>query len=338
MIRLPILASCALAATCAAGLHAQNAAAPQCPGGRDDTEGIAISSSLAAHPRRAADIIDSVLVAGGYEIQVAPPGEGAWRIAPRFDFVEGLTETLMEEMEHPGVQLLVSTEARGDSVHVEVAVHTICTTLRLGEPDETAESSVELVHAVMFVSQLEERAEALREAGVDMAAPVERGGKYSLHVPEEVAGFRRTARHDYEDPAAGVMVRYAREDGSTVDIYVYPGAPPACDAACGAEVVNEEVDGFIRGFPELVRRGYFEEMRVTGDEVLPVPPGAAWVFGRHLTLAVQLEGKAEESQYYLFAFPGYNVKVRATFPPAQMTDAVRAFVDALLPLMASDGA
>jgi hypothetical protein len=51
---------------------------------------------------------------------------------------------------------------------------------------------------------------------------------------------------------------------------------------------------------------------------------------------VRRSGQEQESQYYLFAFPGYKVKVRATFPPsAEMAAAVQAFVDALLPAMVS---
>jgi hypothetical protein len=333
MPRLPLLAAFAPALLLASALSAQNA--PQsCPGGRDDSHGMVMTARLAAHPSRAGEMMDSVLAQAGYIVRSTPPGEGEWGIAPRFTFVEGLNPAAMSGVAHPGVQLSVSAHARGDSTEVEVGANTLCRTMRDGRADEEAETAIELVHAMMVISALTERAEALESAGTDLAAPVERRPRYSLSAPDEVASFRRISRHDYDDPAAGVNMRYGRDDGSYIDLYVYPGTPPECDAACGARHVNEEADGFITDIPEIVQRGYYGRMKVTADETLPVPPGAPWLFGRHMTMEVEVRGETQESQYYLFAFPGYKVKLRATVPPsAEMTAAVRAFADALLPAM-----
>jgi hypothetical protein len=324
-----------LAALAAGGLNAQS-----CPGGRDDGEGVQVSSSIAAHPTRAAEIVDSVLAKSGYGVRSAPAGTGEWIVEPRFTFAQGLNPARMSGVEHPGVQLSVRSRAAGDSAEILVGVHTVCNTMRDGKVDEEAESAIELTHALMVVSALTERVKALQAAGTDLAASVERADRgddrRALSVPEQVGEYRMIGQHDYDDPAAGVNVRYGRDDGSYVDVYVYPGAPPECDAACGARYVNEEVDGFIGEFDEMVRRGYYERMKVASDETLPAPAGAPWVFGRHMVMDVELRGQAQQSQYYLFAYPGYKVKVRATFPPdAETTAGVRAFVDALLPLVVS---
>ncbi len=333
MIRLFLPSTCVLGTLLAAGLHAQDA---PCPGGRDDTEGLQVSSTLAAHPSRVADIVDSVLVAQGYAVRASPAGAGTWNVSPITTFVEGLREEVMEGLAHPGVQVGIRTEARGDSVDVFIGANTVCATLRNGTRDDDAETALEIVHTAMLVGGIKERAKALDSAGVDLAAAVERAEPHRLTAPDAVAGFRRIGRRDYDDPAAGVSIRYGREDGRYVDIYVYPGTPRGCDAACGARYVNEEADGFIRDFPELVRRGYYGRMDVRADETVPVPPGAPWLFGRHLAMEVEANGAVQASHYYLFAFPGYKVKVRATYPPsADMTAAVQAFVDALLPAMAS---
>jgi hypothetical protein len=335
MIRLAALSACALATVLAAGLHAQER---PCPGGPDDTEGLEISSTVAAHPSRVADIIDSVLVAQGYAIRSSPAGAGTWNLSPITTFVGGLREEVMQGLVHPGVQMRVRTEARGDSVDVSVLASTVCATLRNGQRDDDAETALEMVHTLMLSSGIEKRAEALQTAGVDLAAAVARSEPTRLTAPDEIAGFRRIGRRDFDDPAAGVSMRYGRDDRSYVDIYVYPGAPRDCDAACGARSVNEEADGFIRGFPDLVRAGYYRRMDVRADETVPVPAGAPWLFGRHLVMDVEANGAAQVSHYYLFAFPGYKVKVRATFPPsAKMTAAVQAFVDALLPAMTRGG-
>lgn len=338
MTRRIILSAPALALLLAGGLHAQD---PSCPRGRDDGTGISMSVSLAAHPTRAAQMVDSVLAQAGYIVRSSPAGEGEWEVAPRFSFVEGLNPATMSGVDHPGVRLSVSAQARGDSVWIEVGAHTVCRTIRAGKTDEQAESGIELVHAMMVVSALTERVEALEEKGTDLSAAVERSGGDAgdndgpgIRIPQEVGAFRVIGQHRYDDPAAGVNIRYGKEDDSYVDVYLYPGTPPECDAACGARYVNEEVDGFIGDFDEMVRRGYYERMKLTSDETLPVPAGAPWLFGRHLVMDLQLRGQAQESHYYLFAFPGFKVKARATFSPdAAMGGEVRAFVDALLPLL-----
>jgi hypothetical protein len=335
MIRLLPASLGALATLLAAGLHAQDPPR-ECPAGRSEADGVVVTSPMAAHPSRAAAIVDSALIGGGYAIRSSPAGEGEWNISPRYTFVEGLEPEVMEGMPHPGVQLGVTSSVRGDSTVLEVGARVLCNPVRNGVREDEMATAVAAAHAIMLVGAIDEREKALREAGVDLAAAVERRAPYQIQAPDEVAGFRRVSRHDYEDPAAGVQIRYGREDESYVDLYVYPGTPPACDAACGAEYVNGEADGFVRDIPEMVRRGYYGRMQVRTDEVVPVPAGAPWLFGRHLVMDVELRGEAQESQYYLFAFPGYKVKVRATFPTsAKRTAAVQAFVDALLPAMVS---
>lgn len=335
MRRLPLCSALALHALFAAGLHAQDR---PCPGGRDDGDGIEIRTTLAAHPSRVADIVDSALVAQGYAIRASPAGAGAWNLSPTYTFVEGLREEITRETVHPGVQLQVWSTTRGDSVDVTVAASTVCATLRDGRRDDEVEATLELLHAGMLAAGIEERAEALDAAGVDLAASVERAEPRRVTAPEAVAGFRRTGRRDYDDPAAGVSLRYSRNDGRFVDVYVYPGTPPGCDAACAARAVNAEAEGFVRDFPELVRRGHYRRMDVRADEALPAPAGAAWLAGRHLTMEVEANGAVQASHYYLFAFPGYQVKVRATFPPsAEMAGAVQAFVDTLLTAMTDGG-
>ncbi|HEV3052701.1 MAG TPA: hypothetical protein VGX50_20475, partial [Longimicrobium sp.] len=154
----------------------------------------------------------------------------------------------------------------------------------------------------------------------------------SLQAPEEVAGFHIVGRHDYPDPAYGTNIRYGRDrDERYVDIYVYPGVPvnSACDAACA---VNTEADGFIQGIPELLRAGHYESLELTADERLRPGPGAPWAYGRHLTFRGRLRGQPVESRYYLYSFPGFVLKVRATYPPgsADARADVQPFVDDLL--------
>lgn len=338
MIRLLPASACACALLLTATLSAQQT----CPGGRDDSEGFVVSSAFAAHPTRVADVVDSVLAAAGYEVRQAPAGAGHWAVAPRFTFVDGLLPEAVDGVAHPGVQVRLRLAADADSARLEASAHTLCRTMRAGRVDEELETALELLSAGGLVAQVEERMEALAAAGTDLAAPVDRAvaeGGFSLTVPDAVGEFRMADREDFDDPRLGSSFRYARPDGLYLDLYVYPGPPAdaSCPQACAARRVDEEIDGFVQGIPEIVRRGYYRRLRVRDDERVSPPAGAAWRAGRHVTFdAVRGEGPEtpQESLFVLYAFPGYMVKVRATYPPsAEAREGVHAFVSALLPAL-----
>jgi hypothetical protein len=328
MIRPTHRFACGAALLLACGLRAQEA--PRCPAGPADEEGINISVTVGAHPTRVAAVVDSLLAAGGYQVRSSPEGAGRWSIVPRFTYGDDVRGEAWVVDPHPGVQVMVDAEAEADSTALRIAARSLCKVEGGGEMD--AGRMVEMLAAMQLAAGVTSTLDTLAAAGVDLAAAVERG-KATIQAPQDVAGFRIADFHEYDDPAAGVRVRYTRgKNDPYVDVFVYPGAPQGCDAACGARVVNEEVDGFRGDLPELVRRGYAERMEVRTDETLTPPAGAGWVFGRALEIDMRAGGQDLDSRYYLFAFPGYKIKLRATYPPSVETTAVvRAFVDALLP-------
>ncbi|WP_420128902.1 hypothetical protein [Longimicrobium sp.] len=317
---------CAAALLTAGHLSAQT---PGCRHGEADDSGMAVSVAVLAHPTRVAATLDSLLQVQGYAIGGSPEGLGRWNVQPRFTWLREVEEEDWHGDEHPGVQLSVETEARGDSTAVEVGARVLCKVPPAkGGPDDIG-TMVELLSASMLATGLPEALDSLRAAGVDPLTPVARE-RETVHAPEAVGKFRMVGRQDYPDPRLGSNVRYARDDGRYVDIYVYPGmrVDSACDAACA---VNTEADGFVAGFPELVRAGHFEEATVVRDERPQPGAGAPWAYGRHLTLKMRREGQVVDSHYYLYAFPGFLLKVRATFPPSSDTlRDVTAFVDELL--------
>jgi hypothetical protein len=228
----------------------------------------------------------------------------------------------------------VATEARGDSTAIELGARTLCKVPSAPDGPEDIGTMVELISATSIAAGLSEALASLRAAGVDPLTPVSRE-RERVQAPEVVGKFRTVGRHDYPDPRMGTNVRYARDDGRYVDIYVYPGVrvDSACDAACA---VDAEADGFVAGIPELVRAGHYEQMEMAGDERLQPGTGAPWAYGRHLRLKVRLEGEVKDSHYYLYSFPGFFLKVRATFPSsADPLRDVTAFVDELLRTLVS---
>lgn len=322
---LRILA-CAAALFTAATASAQNERG--CRRGPADGEGVEVNVAVAAHPTRVAAVLDSLLAAQGYALAHSPRGAGEWRVEPRFTWVQGGFDPEWTRKEHPGVQLSLSTAEAGDSTRVSAGARVLCRVPAADGDPVATETMLELMTGTLLVAGLTQHMDSLRASGGDPSTPVARGR--SVAYPAEVAGFRLEGRHDYPDPRYGVNLRYTRGGGAYVDVYVYPGVrvDAACDAACA---VGQEADGFVESLPELVRAGSYERMEVTGDQPLQPGAGAPWAFGRHVTLRVRRQGRTMDSQFYLYSFPGFMVKVRATYAPSDaMQRDVEAFVAELL--------
>lgn len=326
LAHLRILA-CVAAVFAAAPASAQNERG--CRRGPADGEGIIVNVAVAAHPTRVAAVLDSLLAAQGYTLIHSPRGAGEWRVEPRFGWIRDGLDPRVMQWEHPGVQLSLAAEEDGDSTRVTAGARALCRVpASPDDPSADPEALVELTTSGLLAAALVQQVDSLRASGVDLATPVARGR--SVAYPAEVAGFRLEGRHDYPDPRYGVNLRYTRGGGAYVDVYVYPGVrvDAACDAACA---VGQEADGFVSGLPELVRSGSYERMEVTGDRPLHPGAGAPWAFGRHVALRVRRQGRTMDSQFYLYSFPGFMVKVRATYAPSDaMQRDVEAFVAELL--------
>lgn len=325
--------ACAAAFFAAGTLAAQTSA---CRHGEADEQGIVVSMSVLAHPTRVAAMLDSLLRVQGYSVGESPQALGRWDVEPRFSWLPEVEEEDWHGEEHPGVQVSVQTEARGDSTAIELGARTLCKVPPVKSGPEDMGTMVELLSTTTLAAGVSETLDSLRAAGVDPLTPVSRERR-SVQAPQEVAGFRTVGRHDYPDRRLGTTVRYVGPNDLVVDIFVYAGVQvdSACDAACA---VTSEADGFVASFPELVQAGRFEQVDLAGDERLQPTPGATWAYGRHLRLRVRMQGEVMDSHYYLYSFPGFFLKVRATFPhsPAALRN-VEKFVNELLrKLMSSE--
>jgi hypothetical protein len=320
------LLACAVALLWAGTLAAQT----PCRRGEADKQGISLSVATPAHPTRVAATVDSVLRAQGYTVSSAPQAEGRWTIEPRFTWLPGLDTASWHGAEHPGVVVTVQTEVRRDSTELSVGAQTLCRVPPVpGGPE--IDGMVELFSATLIAAGVLESMDSLRARGTDPATPVDRQ-RTMVQTPPQVAGFHVVGRHDYPDPAYGTNIRYGRDrDDRYVDVYVYPGVAvdSACNAACA---VDTEADGFIQGISELVRAGHYESLELADDERPRPGPEASWVYGRHLTFRGMRSGQPVESQYHLYSFPGFVMKVRATYPrgSADAHSDVQGFVDDLL--------
>lgn len=136
-----------------------------------------------------------------------------------------------------------------------------------------------------------------------------------LSVPTSIADFTFLGRHDYDDPALGVMIRYQRADTLQADLFAYPGPDfdAKCSLDCARKAFDGEVQGFIAAFPELVKVGYVDSIAVDNDQTLTPSPNDPWRLGRHLSMHVVRKGAHERSDYFLYYMPHVRVKVRATY-------------------------
>lgn len=159
----------------------------------------------------------------------------------------------------------------------------------------------------------------------------------TFQPPGTVAGFRMMGHEMLDEPGAGAHLRYERPGNPAwIDVYVYPvHADPGCTRGCDSLAVQRESDEFAGLIPELLRRGYYDSLRVDRDQAVSLgAPGAAR-YGRHLVLRGGREGQAVTSHFYLVSGGEVLVKVRATYPPdASLDGAVdefaRGFVDGAL--------
>lgn len=318
----------------AAPLSAQESKGPECRHGPADDDGIVITGAHAVHPTRLASVVDSVLEQGGYTVLRSPPGEGRWQIAPRFTWTAAEKEAAREGDEHPGVGLFVSSRVRGDSTQLEVGARVLCQLRGAGAKAEEL-TALEAMAAIMVETGISERLDTLRARGVALDQPVDRPTR-AMGIPDSLGAFAFQERHDFPDPRMGTNLRYVRPDGMRVDVYVYPGPPAdsSCPRACAEQKARSETLEFTGHLPELVRRGHYRQASVASDEAVQPPAGAGWRAGRHLVANVDVQGEPRESHFYLFLFPGYEVKVRATYAPSdERRQAVEALVaDALVKL------
>ncbi|HKW12569.1 MAG TPA: hypothetical protein VJO33_19430, partial [Gemmatimonadaceae bacterium] len=85
-------------------------------------------------------------------------------------------------------------------------------------------------------------------------------GTVHLGVPQSIGPWFFAGRHNYPDPALGVLVRYQRPDSLRVDVFAYPGPDLAtrCPLACAKDVLEREINEFVVDFPEMIKRKYVD--------------------------------------------------------------------------------
>lgn len=144
----------------------------------------------------------------------------------------------------------------------------------------------------------------------------------SFRPPEEVSGFRLTDQR--VTPEAGAELRYQQPGRAEwIDAYVYPSVVEGpCERACDSVAAHTQTDGFKEMIPELLRRGYYQELRVEGDERVDFQSGGTVLHGRHLRLRGRRGGVSVSSQFYLVPAGAVLVKVRSTYPPAAQMDSL----------------
>lgn len=310
-----------LLAVLACSLLAAPLAAQACLGGPADEAPVQISFTVAGRPEALGPVVESSLRARGYTLAGSPSG-GPWvadpvREWPAQPAVPGQAGV------HPGLQVSVAAAPRADSTELTLSARTLC---NLGSAEEAARSeSPENVLEIDAALGLLGAFAGLGGAG---------SSRFQVSLPAQLAEFALAGRHDYPDPGLGSQFRYRGPGGLMADVYVYPGvrADARCTPVCGELLARSAVNALHLVIPELVRTGRVGSMTPVSDEVLRPGPGALWQAGRHLVLDVKIAGQPEmKSHFYVYAFPGFAVKVRSTYPDtAERTAQLQSLVADLL--------
>ena len=161
-------------------------------------------------------------------------------------------------------------------------------------------------------------------------------GGVSLGVPQSIGSWVFAGRHDYPDPALGVLVRYQRPDSLRVDVFAYPGPDLAtrCPLACARDALDKEITDFVSIFPEMIKRQYVDTIFVVSDQTLTPSADNAWQLGRHLVLSVVSKGTAERSDFYLYYLRGFRIKLRASYvADSSRVHGVQEFAQIVVPAM-----
>jgi hypothetical protein len=133
-------------------------------------------------------------------------------------------------------------------------------------------------------------------------APAEGGGR-DLRVPQSIGEFRLTGTQRLDAASGGGFVlRYARADTLSADVFVYAGPDFAtnCAVECAQRLLANEGDGFVRAIPLLIERKYMDSATVRFDSLLTAPTGAAWRLARWISLEGVRGGSPVRSDFYLF--------------------------------------
>lgn len=336
MRRISFCAACILVPAFAAGAHAQPADCGDVA--NENGNGVYAYATIGVPIADAPALVDSVLAHYGYGAATRSrdaEGRAVWRAGPNYVFVEGLDFPRARGVRNPGLGAEVNAREFGrDSTMLEILVRVACQALRDGERSQDAETSLTSLNSAILRSGLEDRARALQPGGLQLDVPAEDGAPHRLRAPPSAAGFVIAGRYEHEDPAEGVLLRYARGPGLFLYLELAPGVPRRCDAACAAGIADARAASERERLVRLTESGYYAHAEMVGDETLPAPAGAPWRLGRHQVAAVEVRGGEARMDSYTFVYPGYRVGVYATYPPSEeMTRAVRAFVDEVLPTL-----
>ncbi|HKP77364.1 MAG TPA: hypothetical protein VJT67_17675 [Longimicrobiaceae bacterium] len=138
---------------------------------------------------------------------------------------------------------------------------------------------------------------------------------FSFRPPAAAAGLALLGQEMLEE-GGGAHLRYQKEgDANWIDVYVYPAGDSGCTQACDSVAVRRQSDDFAGLIPELLRRGYYDSLRVADDHPVAVTAAGRTFLGRHLVLKGGREGRRITSHFFLVGAGPVLVKFRLTNAP-----------------------
>ena len=156
-----------------------------------------------------------------------------------------------------------------------------------------------------------------------------------LKFPATVERLKFDSAKDFGDAKLGVGIRYRSPEGLLIDAIVYNLGLKSIAADPADPRVKEEADRALVDIKTAAEKGFYKDLKIISNEVVPIAKGDAAPKAHKLSLSFALADKPRESTLYLLVYKNHFIKVRATWFPAEK-DAGAKDVAAFLTWLATE--
>jgi hypothetical protein len=154
------------------------------------------------------------------------------------------------------------------------------------------------------------------EASLPIQARVER----ALGSMQMIEDFKVSTREKYDDPAAGVRVKFVTAEGLGADVFAYPVETVATDTSVDqrrAIAIAEAADA-VSAIRAYEQSGAYQNVVVAQPTRFDITGPSGYVApGAYVSVSLRSQGQPRRSDLYVINFRGTYIKIRATYTMAE---------------------
>lgn len=299
-------------------------------GGAADLAGrVMLERRYAAPHGTVFDAAARALVEEGYAIRLRDSSEARGMLAthPRHTWIECLEADLQAKVGHPGIEVVILTERRGDSTAFRITAHTLTSTqLAVGRNNERVDIALPL--EVCTMATLSQSVDSILSP--DAHAARARPATRTMVMPLKLADFALADTQHFSTPGAGKGYRYRGVKGLHPDVYVYPGELSrfGVDTTAALEAAASE---FLQALPVGRARGQFTRFDVRSTAVARREIAGHSLLVHRVVVEKRVGDRVLDDYFHIGVIGDNYIKVRTTFERGVGTEAdVETFVSQLL--------